>query len=181
MAGRYGLDDESVAEIAEGLGADVPFASVGGTMLAEGRGERLTAMHALSGFALAIVVPPFSMSTPAVFRAWDELDGPIGPVIGDAALPPALRGGLAIRNDLYPAAVALDRRIAEWRDELAARWGTEVAMTGSGSALFAFFADIDEAQGAVRAVDLPTRLAVAVEPVGRGWVRIEERRRPPTG
>lgn len=169
MAGRYGLEPETVAEIAEGLGADVPFASIGGTMLAEGRGERLTRMRPLSGFALAIVVPPFAMSTPAVFRMWDELEGPLGPVMPDSALPPALRSGLPIRNDLYPAAVALDRRIAEWRDELASRWGTEVAMTGSGSALFAFFADRDEAEGAVSAVDVPTRLAAAVVPVPRGW------------
>lgn len=173
MARRYGLDAETVAEIAEGIGADVPFASVGGTMLAEGRGERLTAMHPLNGFALAVVVPPFAMSTPAVFRTWDELGGPVGPVVADGALPPALRGGLPIRNDLYPAAVALDRRVAEWRDELVGRWGTDVAMTGSGSALFAFFADLDEAEGAARSVDVPTRLAVAVEPVPRGWEPID--------
>jgi 4-diphosphocytidyl-2-C-methyl-D-erythritol kinase len=170
MARRYGIDDESASEIAEGLGADVPFAFVGGTMLGEGRGERLTRLDPLEGFALAVVVPPFSMSTPDVFRRWDELDGPLGPVVPDRALPPKLRGGLAIRNDLYPAAVDLDRRIDEWRDELSTKWGTDVAMTGSGSALFAFFAGLDEATDAAEQIDLPTRLSVGVEPVSHGWV-----------
>lgn len=173
MAARYGLDAEQTTEIAEGLGADVPFALSGGTMLAEGRGERLTPMHPLSDFALAIVVPPFSMSTPAVFRHWDELGGPVADPLPDVVLPPALRGGLPIRNDLFPAAVSLDRRVGEWRDELRGRWGTEVAMTGSGSALFAFFPGLDEATDAADAVDIPSRLAVGVEPVQRGWEPID--------
>ena len=173
MAHRYRIDDESASEIAEGLGADVPFAFVGGTMLGEGRGERLTPLEPLAGFALAVVVPPFSMSTPAVFRRWDELDGPLGAVLPDRVLPPRLRGGLPIRNDLYPAAVDLDRRIGEWRDELSGKWGTEVAMTGSGSALFAFFPSLDEARDAADRVDLPTRLSVGVEPVSQGWEAID--------
>lgn len=172
MARRYGLDDETAVEIAEGLGADVPFAFHGGTMLAEGRGERLTPMRPLADFGLAIVVPPFSMSTPAVFRRWDELGGPEGQPVPDTALPPSLRGGIPLRNDLLPAAVSLDRRIAEWQAELADRWGTHVAMTGSGSALFAFFPSLDEARGAAEAITVPVRLAVGVEPVPRGWEQV---------
>ncbi len=173
MARRFGLDDETAGEIAEGLGADVPFAYVGGSCLAEGRGERLTPMAPLGGFALAIVVPPFSMSTPAVFRAWDLLDGPEGPAIPDGDLPPALRGGPPIRNDLFPAAVSMDERVGSWASDLASRWGTSVAMTGSGSALFAFFPSLDEATSAADTFDLPSRLAVGVEPLDRGWEPID--------
>lgn len=173
MARRYRIDPEEVTAIAEGLGADVPFALVGGTMLAEGRGERLHPLDDITGFALAIVVPPFSMSTPAVFRQWDAMDGPVADALPDDALPPSLRSGLPIRNDLFPAAVALDRRVGEWRDELAARWGTEVAMTGSGSALFGFFRDLDEAEDAAAAIDIPSRLAVGVEPTPRGWEAVD--------
>lgn len=174
MAHRYGIDPEPAVEIAEGLGADVPFAFFGGTMLAEGRGERLTPMPRLADFGLAIVVPPFSMSTPAVFAQWDAMGGPVADPVPDRALPPALRGGLPIRNDLYPAAAALDRRIIEWRDELEARWGTSVAMTGSGSALFGFFPNPGEAADAARSIDVPVRLSVGVEPVPIGWKRIDD-------
>jgi 4-diphosphocytidyl-2C-methyl-D-erythritol kinase len=89
-------------------------------------------------------------------------------------LPPALRDGPPIRNDLFPAAVSLDPRIGEWRDEVAQKWGTGVAMTGSGSALFAFFATLDEAESAVAVIDTPTRAAEAVVPVAVGWRRIDE-------
>jgi 4-diphosphocytidyl-2-C-methyl-D-erythritol kinase len=166
---RFGLDPDDASEIAEGLGSDVPFSFVGGTRLAEGRGERLTPMEPLAGCAVALVVPPFSMSTPAVYARWDALDGPTGEVIADVHLPPQLRGGLPIRNDLLPAAMAIDERIGDWRSDLRNRWGVPIAMTGSGSALFGFFPSMDEATSAIGAVDVPSRLAVAVEPTPHGW------------
>ncbi len=171
MGDRYGIDDDTIMDIAASLGSDVPFAYRGGTCLVEGRGERLTPLESLDGFALVIVVPPFALSTPEVFRRWDDLGGPTGPAIGDASLPPTLRGGLPMRNDLYPAAVSLDPRIDDWRAELAAAWGRDVAMTGSGSALFGFFSDLDEAHDAAAAVDTPARAVEAVTPVDRGWER----------
>lgn len=169
LAKRFSLDEDAVGDIAESLGSDVPFSYVGGSRRIEGRGERIRAMAPLGNFALAVVVPPFSLGTPEVFRRWDELGGPVADTMGDAALPPALRGGEPIRNDLYPAAASLDERIEHWRHELQVRWGTEVAMTGSGSALFAFFASLDEAAGAVSSVDLPNRAAEAVSLVPTGW------------
>ena len=169
MASRFSIAEEDVAELAESLGSDVPFGLAGGTCLVEGRGERLTAMPPLTAFALAIVVPPFSMSTPTVFKRWDELGGPEGEAIRDSSLPPELRGGRPIRNDLYPAAVSLDPRIDDWRADLAGRWGTPVAMTGSGSALFGFFPTIDEANDAAASVDLACRLCTGVELAEKGW------------
>jgi 4-diphosphocytidyl-2-C-methyl-D-erythritol kinase len=173
-ADRFKLERDDVVDIAEELGSDVPFSFVGGSCLAEGRGERLTQLEPLTGFAIAVVVPPFAMETPAVYARWDALGGPEGEKIVDAHLPPSLRGGLPMRNDLYPAAVSLDERIGDWRADLSRRWGTSVAMTGSGSALFAFFGDMDEAASAAASVDVPARLAVAAEPVDRGWRRIDE-------
>lgn len=173
MADRFGLSEEATADLAESLGADVPFSLVGGTKLVEGRGQRLASTETLGDFALGIVVPPFSLSTPEVFAEWDRLDCPTGTVMDARYLPPSLRDGPPIRNDLLPAAGSLDPRIDEWRAEVARTWGTGVAMTGSGSALFGFFATLDEAQSAVDAIDTPTRAAEAVEPVAVGWRRID--------
>lgn len=74
-----------------------------------------------------------------------------------------------MRNDLYPAAAAVDPRVAEWVDDLGRLWGTEVAMTGSGSALFAYFADRNEADAAASAVRIPSRLATGVSLKSLGW------------
>lgn len=174
MQNRHGFDDEMAFDIAASIGSDVPFALTGGTAIVEGRGDRIDAQQPLTGFSLCVVVPPFSLGTPAVFREWDRLGGPSGPDVPEADLPPILRGGLPIRNDLYPAALSLDERIGDWRDALETRWGVSVSMTGSGSALFAFFESADEAASAADAVDLPVRAADAVSLVDRGWEHLDE-------
>jgi 4-diphosphocytidyl-2-C-methyl-D-erythritol kinase len=173
LAASYGIDDEVSDEIAISIGSDVPFALRGGTALVTGRGDTIATMEPLAGFAIAIVVPPFALGTPEVFREWDRLDNPVGDVVPDGNLPPALRGREPIRNDLYAAAVSVDPRIAEWRSELAGIWGSTVCMTGSGSALFSFFANIDEAASAASAVTMPTRASVGVGLVQRGWERTD--------
>ena len=174
ISDRHGLDEEMVLDIAASIGSDVPFSLTGGTAIVTGRGDRIEAQRPLDGFALCAVVPPFSLETPVVFREWDRLGGPIGDVVPDADLPPVLRGGLPIRNDLYPAALSLDPRIGDWSDALMHLWGTSVSMTGSGSALFAYFESFDEAASAAAAVDLPVRASEAVSMVTRGWEPIDE-------
>ena len=66
-----------------------------------------------------LVTPPFGCSTPAVYRAWDELGGPTGG-----------------RNDLEPAALAVEPRLATWRDRLAEATGVTPVLAGSGSTWF---------------------------------------------
>ena len=112
-------------------------------------------------------MPDLSLDTSAVYSAWDELDGPQGPVFPTDALPPALRDLAPLANDLYPAAVAVDRAVDDWRAELEAAWGIPVAMTGSGSALFAYFPTIDEAEDAVVAAPTAARAVRAASPHDR--------------
>lgn len=143
----YGRSDDQVREIAPQVGADVPFFLDGGTRWMEGYGEILTEAEPLEGFSVAVAVPHIEISTPAAYRAWDELEGPTGATVPARALPPSLRH-LELRNDLTPAAVYLEADLGDWAVDLAARWERPVVMTGSGSAHFAFFADRDEAQAA---------------------------------
>lgn len=171
---RFGVPFEDVRRLAVDLGADVPFALVGGSAIVGGIGEFVQPEPDATGFALAIVVPNLLLDTPAVYAAWDDLDGPQGPVFPTNALPPALRDLAPLANDLYPAAVAVDRAVDDWRGELEAAWGVPVAMTGSGSALFAYFSTIDEAEDAVAAVPATARAARAATPINHGWQLLEE-------
>ena len=97
------------------LGSDVPFAVHGGTMIGQGRGEKLTPL--LSSGQLSWVVVPVTggLSTPAVYARFDELaaDSRVPqPTIEDNVLA-ALRTDDAkalaplLRNDLQSAAVSL--------------------------------------------------------------------------
>ena len=175
LAGRrYGLERETLLRLAGQLGADVPFGFVGGSALVTGKGETVEPVPAISGFALAIVVPPVELDTGRVYRAWDALGEPRGPVVAAAALPPALRDYAPLGNDLYPAAVSLAPTLDEWRGELRHRWDTPVAMTGSGSGLFGFFPTRDEAAEAIEAIPVGARATAAAEPSRRGWEPIPD-------
>ncbi len=111
-----GIDDPATAVR---LGADVPFCLLGGRARVEGIGERLTPLPPVDR-ELTLLTPPFGCSTVAVYHAWDELGGPIG----------------ANGNDLEPAALAVEPRLAAWRDTLGEATGCTPRLAGSGSTWF---------------------------------------------
>lgn len=154
------------------LGSDIPFCLSGGFMVLEGRGDVLRPLNPTGGYALGLVVPPVELATPAVYARWDEMGEPEAGAFPEAALPPALREFVPLRNDLAPAAEALEPLVAEWRAELSGRWGRPVAMTGSGPTLFAYFLDEDEARSAIEDRPADARAAFAAVPVSRGWRRL---------
>ena len=106
-------------EIAASLGADVPFCLHGGRARVRGIGEVLDPLPFVPR-TVTLAMPPFGCSTPAVYAAWDELDGPTadGP------------------NDLEPAALAVEPQLARWRDALGSATGQVPRLAGSGSTWF---------------------------------------------
>jgi 4-diphosphocytidyl-2-C-methyl-D-erythritol kinase len=111
-----GCDDLAVATA---LGADVPFCLLGGRARVTGIGDGLAPLLPVDR-TWTLLTPPFGVSTPAVYRAWDELGGPTaeGP------------------NDLEPAALRVEPRLAEWRDRLGNATGETPVLAGSGSTWF---------------------------------------------
>jgi len=103
--------------LAASLGADVPFCVVGGRARVEGVGERVTPLPFVARDYL-LALPPFGVGTAAVFGAWDA-----GHRDGDG-------------NELTAAALAVEPRLARWRDALGDLAGTEPTLAGSGSTWF---------------------------------------------
>lgn len=169
-----GVPGDEVAPLAPGLGADVPLFLVGGTLMMGGIGERLTEERPLQDVAFAVAIPPFRLDTARVYAKWDELHGPEGEALPDRALPPSLRGGMPIRNDLTPAAIAVEPDLAEFVAELRARWEMPVLLTGSGSGCFAMFPGLDEAKDAAEAVLDICSVSVGVEARPRGVAMLPE-------
>ncbi len=98
------------------IGADVPFSILGGRSRVRGIGEIVEPLP-FEARSYTLVLPPFGCSTPAVYRRWDDLGGPTG----------------ASGNDLEPAALDLEPRLAQWRDRLEAHSGRPARLAGSGS------------------------------------------------
>lgn len=166
LGDRYGVDAASRAEAALRTGADVTFFLSGGTARMEGIGERITRLDRLVGFVVAIVVPEYRLSTPQVYRRWDELGYPAGEVVQPHRLPPELRE-YEIVNDLTPAATTVEPGLGDLLADLSDRWERPVMMSGSGSAVFGCFADFDEATEAVsEATDAGETRACALTPRG---------------
>lgn len=162
---------QSLDAVAASVGADVPFCLHGGLRWMEGYGERLSGpLRSADDYWVAVAVPPFELSTPRVYAAWDGLGEPAGTVIPVAAVPPSLRQHGPMVNDLYPAAVSLQPALDDWRAELAARWDRPVMLSGSGPSLFAFFADRVEAEEAVRLIPGEARATAAARPLDHGAV-----------
>jgi 4-diphosphocytidyl-2-C-methyl-D-erythritol kinase len=115
---RWAGCDDDVA-LAASLGADVPFCLHGGRARVTGIGEVLSPLPFLAR-AVTLAMPPFGCSTPAVYAAWDALGGPWAPG----------------PNDLEPAALAVEPRLAAWRDALGDATGETPVLAGSGSTWF---------------------------------------------
>jgi 4-diphosphocytidyl-2-C-methyl-D-erythritol kinase len=105
--------------VAVRLGADVPFCLVGGRARVTGIGEQVDPLP-FEARTFTLVTPPVHCSTPAVYRAWDDLGGPTA-------------GG---PNDLEPAALVVAPELAAWRERLGDTTGETPTLAGSGSAWF---------------------------------------------
>ncbi|WP_080795913.1 4-(cytidine 5'-diphospho)-2-C-methyl-D-erythritol kinase [Corynebacterium pacaense] len=107
--GPFGQD--TLLVIASGLGSDVPFTLLGGTMLGTGRGEKLVDVLCRGRYHWAIAVSPRGLSTPTVFNKLDQMQRV--PSLDIDELVRALLSGdpheLAphLRNDLQAAALSL--------------------------------------------------------------------------
>lgn len=106
-------------EVAASLGADVAFCLVGGRARVSGIGEVVEPLPFVEQ-TFTLLTPPFPVWTPLVYQAWDDLGGPVA------------EGG----NDLEPAALAVEPRLAEWRDLLGNASGRTPRLAGSGGTWF---------------------------------------------
>jgi len=139
-------------DVASRVGADVALFLTGGTQMMRGVGYELEQLQPPGDFAVAVVVPEFGLVTKDVYRRWDDLEGPEGDPVPDEGLPPGLRGGMPMRNDLLPAALDLEPLLGDFMADVVASWASPVCLTGSGSACFGYFASLDEAADAAGAV-----------------------------
>ena len=103
--------------VAARLGSDVPFCLVGGRARVQGLGERVTPLP-FEAREYLLLVPPFGVDTARVYRAWDADPRDEAP------------------NALAAAALAVEPRLARWRDALGDLAGSEPALAGSGSTWF---------------------------------------------
>ena len=147
------LSPEQLAGIGQAVGSDVPYCVLGGTALAEGRGEVLTPLSPLPACHVVVCKPPFPISTPQLFGRVD---------VRKISCRPDTAGLLAALEQGDLTGVA--RRVYNvFEDVLEPRKKQEInsikaalidcgalgaAMTGSGPTVFGLFDDPAAARAA---------------------------------
>lgn len=146
---ELGLRSERLEELGVRLGADIPFLIKGGIALAEGIGEKLTALPAFPECRLVIVKPNVSVSTKEVYEAFDSLTEVVHPDIKK------LTGSLGkedlgyivklLGNVLEDVTIKKHGIIDEIKRLLIENGAVFSMMTGSGPTVFGIFENEEKA------------------------------------
>ena len=147
------VSQEKLAKIGEKVGSDVPYCVMGGTALAEGRGEVLTPLPALPQCWVVVCKPDFPISTPALFAEIDRVRLRRHPDTKGAmeALAAGDLAGVARRmynvfEDALPKRQLA--RVSEIKNELIRCGALGASMSGTGPTAFGLFEREEDAREA---------------------------------
>jgi 4-diphosphocytidyl-2-C-methyl-D-erythritol kinase len=165
-----GLPVEELCGIGGEVGADVPFCISGGTALGEGVGEILTSLPGPLAHHLVVAKPLRSADTASIYRTYDgtktQSTRSVGPVISALRSRSATALVAAIGNDLALVTRELIPEVAALERELVASGALGASMSGSGTAVYGIFEDVESAGLARDTIDAP--FAGVYEPVSCG-------------
>ena len=148
---ELGLSDERLMEIGVKLGADVPFFIFKKTALAEGIGDRLTALDQVPALWIVLVNPGIHCSTAWVYQNLQLTTKP------EVAIVSRSYGTLdevcaVLSNDLEPVTFTRYPAVCELKERLLTAGARGSLMSGSGSTVFGLFAEESAARQAAEEI-----------------------------
>ncbi len=155
------------------IGADVPFALMGGTCRVQGVGDFIKALPPCPQCWFVVVMPSVGVSTPEAFARYDKMGSPVHPDC--AAQEAAIRDG-----DLYNLCAAAGNALEHCsgavetphiKEVLNAHGAITSLMTGSGAAVFGVFEDEARARAARTALREEYRQVYLARP-DKGGARV---------
>jgi len=165
-----GAPAELLHELAVALGADVPSQVEPGRVLMHGAGEHVDRLPEPRPFALVIVRSEATLSTPAVYRTFDELGGGRAPDELDRVVAAARAGEPPPPvNDLQAAALHLLPEIETTLRRVRDAGAVSALVSGSGPTVFGLFG---AREAAARAAAALGPLAVVAEPVTAAFAQV---------
>ena len=137
----------ALAELGAQVGSDVPFCVLCGTAMVEGRGERLRKLPDMPDCCFVVCKPPFSASTPELYKKLDE--SVIARRPDNQAMESALLAGNLEKIaeniwNVFDPIVTQDHLELNYIKSIFNSYGSIAQqMTGSGSAVFAIVPDFE--------------------------------------
>ncbi|MCR5696977.1 MAG: 4-(cytidine 5'-diphospho)-2-C-methyl-D-erythritol kinase [Marinilabiliaceae bacterium] len=135
---HLGMSTEKMCSIAAQIGADCPFFIINKPMAAEGIGEILKPINIyLKGRKILLVKPDVSMSTAEAYAQIECNKPELGPA--DWVVTNIVNWKRRLTNDFEKPVFARFPQLAQIKEQLYASGATYVAMSGSGTAIYAIF------------------------------------------
>ena len=148
---HYGnpLSLPALAELGSFIGSDVPFCTLCGTVMVEGRGERIRKLPDMPECFFVICKPDFSSSTPALYEKLDSAE--IGKRPDNRTMESAILAGDLVKvceniHNVFDPVVTAEHLELNYIKSLFHNYGAMAyQMTGSGSAVFAVVSEFEVA------------------------------------
>ena len=164
------LSNKELADIAEEIGADVPFCIYGGTMTASGIGTILSPLPDMPDCTIVAVKPDVGISTKAAYQACDKAG------YDNVKSPDKVIRGIC-GGDVSEIGEGMYNKFEEVSalpetDDIKScmlRFGAEGScMTGSGSVAFGIFSDSERAEDCIVALSEKYEHIFKLNPVSHG-------------
>lgn len=167
------LSVSELCAIGSTIGADVPFAILGGTCRVQGIGDILKPLPPCPDCWFVVVMPSVGVSTPEAFARYDQMGSSVHPdsALAEAAVKAGDLQGLcaASGNALEECSGAVETpAIKKMLTDCGAMTSL---MTGSGAAVFGVFARQEDAQRAVQQLKERYRQVYLAQP-DKGGARV---------
>lgn len=137
----------ALAELGEKVGSDVPFCTLCGTAMVEGRGERIRKLPDMPDCCFVVCKPQFSSSTPELYKKLDATE--IAKRPDNQAMESALIAGDLGKvaehiYNVFDPIVTQDHLELNYIKSIFNSYGSVAQqMTGSGSAVYAIVPDFE--------------------------------------
>ena len=144
----FGLDLKylRLLKLAALVGSDVPFCIKGGTVLAEGRGEKLSQLPDLPFYWVVLTTDGRKLHTKNIYEIFDLVGVPVRPrhreLVRDIKEKQYDRFLGKLENDLEKVVIMEDKKVYSLKEKARSLGAAITQMTGSGPTVFAICSDL---------------------------------------
>ncbi len=141
---KLGYSEEKLREIGKDLGADIPYCIRGGTVLAQGIGEKLSPLKSFAGKDILLINPGIGISTEVIYGKLDLKNRkPINmeKIIRAIEDDDIKALGHSMENIMEEVAIRENPIIGEMKKDIIKYGGLGALMSGSGPTVFGLFED----------------------------------------
>jgi len=167
-----GLDADEMIDAGKEIGSDVPFCLIGGTAIAQGRGDLLTPLNPIKGVWVVVATIDGQISTREIYSEFDKsgkrTEIRIESFCAELAVSKNGEALVNMRNVFEPIAKRRFPQIADLKAAALESGAFAAAMSGSGPAIFCVCHSLKDAQRVYNKLSIFTNTIYITRTMDRG-------------